>query len=426
MLLESGTLIALVAFGLFVIWLGYGMSRYRYTALGTLAIMGGIAQIAFAVIWLGLVRENATFRDSLTELRRENSRLDRLVSEKDEILVGLTEEKERILRMSGSESAAALARVREIDAASRSGPSQEDVDSTSTDLPSIIRRFELIRNEIARVKTRLGDLDTEKAGIIRERDELRTTQRVRLEGIFSNLLNVDPVRRVTLDETASTPSAEPENSRKRFDLIEGEIAHLNRFCHKPLDLQELTGLRDRMGAGIETANYKVSLHPDNEAVKGSVGKYYVVDIKDAVKGASVRFDGGRYTLDRSNPEFRNSLNKFLADIPGKVHGKVSYEIYLRGNADPAPHIGTFEKGHEYRVIEVLSSADGQRYSTATREHKVDTVVQNADLPNLRAAFLKDVIETVYPVRVPKILDGAVSQAGTPANRNTELLLYLGW
>jgi hypothetical protein len=56
----------------------------------------------------------------------------------------------------------------------------------------------------------------------------------------------------------------------------------------------------------------------------------------------------------------------------------------------------------------------------------DGVVRNKVLTNLRAAFLKDLIREIHPVKPPDILEGAVTPVASDKNRNAELILFVEW
>jgi hypothetical protein len=297
----------------------------------------------------------------------------------------------------------------------------------------------------AQVETLIGEktalaqdksvLAQEKITIARERDAAFMAQSKRLETILGESRQVDARRAEMIPATAVRPGTpEPQASNERYDLILGELRHLRDAfgrTAKPEAVsatRDLMQLRDKMGVRMETPHYNVELYPDNEMMKNRAGKYYVVDLKEAKSGIRYYFEGGRYVIDKRNAEFRGSLNKFLGDIVEKLHGKVDYDLLVRGSADGVPMRAarTLEPGHEYRQVRFMKAISGDRYADQVGELKVDTTIRNEDLPQLRAAFLQNVIATAYPVKTPLILEGNVTRASREGDRNAELLLYVQW
>jgi hypothetical protein len=194
----------------------------------------------------------------------------------------------------------------------------------------------------------------------------------------------------------------------------------------PADIKGLTDLRDKMATRLETPNYDVSAYPGRDLVGDRAGRYYVVDMKNAASGIRYYFQKGRYTIDRSGEEFRNSLNAFIGDVLKKLDGKVEYDLFVRGSADALPYQGAFETGHEYHKVSYLKRLGADKYGIDAGELQIDTAVHNTDLPYLRATFLQKIIADVYPVKPPVVLEGAVSAKANQKDRNAEIIMFVGW
>ena len=194
----------------------------------------------------------------------------------------------------------------------------------------------------------------------------------------------------------------------------------------PADIKGLTDLRDKMATRLETPNYDVSAYPGRDLVGDRKGKYYVVDMKNAASGIRYYFQKGRYTIDRSSEEFRNSLNAFIGDVLKKLDGKVDYDLFVRGSDDALPYQGAFETGHEYHKISYLKRLGADKYGVDTGEVQIDTAVHNADLPYMRATFLQKIIGDVYPVKQPLVLEGSVTAKANDKDRNAEIIMFVGW
>jgi hypothetical protein len=295
-----------------------------------------------------------------------------------------------------------------------------------------------VRDDIAADNTAL------KASDERQRQHIASLNRVQLERLSALQTEVDrvtgnladPRSGLVLDAPvrAALP-ASATGTATHFDRVASAIRDLGGI--RPRETQsaarsvdqtrELMQLRDRMGARLSTPGYDVEVYPDKELVGGRVGKYYVVDLKDAANGIRYYFDGGRYTLARGNAEFRSSLNSFIGDVLGKMQGNVRYDLFVRGSADRKPYEGRFEPGHEITQIKYLRSLGNDKYAKEHAELRLaDGIVRNKDLPNLRAAFLKNLIGEIYPVKPPEILEGTVTPVESGKDRNAELILFVEW
>lgn len=295
-----------------------------------------------------------------------------------------------------------------------------------------------VRDDIA------ADNATLKSSDERQRQYIANLTRVQAERLSALQTEVDRVAGAVADPRsglvldlpvrASMPVT-AAGTASHFDRVASAIRDLGSI--RPRETQattrtadqtrELMQLRDRMGARLSTPAYDVEVYPDKELVGGRVGKYYVVDLKDAANGIRYYFDGGRYTLARGNAEFRASLNSFIGDVLGKMQGNVRYDLFVRGSADRKPYEGRFEPGHEITQIKYLRALGNDKYAKEQAELRLnDGVVRNKDLPNLRAAFLKNLIGEIYPVKPPEILEGTVTPVTSDKDRNAELILFVEW
>ena len=231
---------------------------------------------------------------------------------------------------------------------------------------------------------------------------------------------VGPVR--TTDNEASHRSIEAEIDQLRQRLLRRETSPAPN-ADGP---KELMRLRDKMAGRIETESYSVELYPDKEVIRGHAGRYYVVDMKDAKSGIRFQFEGGKYTLSRSNAEFRSALSAFVGDIMQKLHGNVRYDLYVRGSADRVPYHGRLEPGFEFARVRYMKAAGAGKDLGEFVERRINAEINNDDLPHLRAAFLQTVVSDVYPTKPPLILEGSVSPEANIRDRNVELLLFVDW
>jgi hypothetical protein len=188
----------------------------------------------------------------------------------------------------------------------------------------------------------------------------------------------------------------------------------------------IEALRGLLATPVERAGYRIKPLDEAELIAGQRGTYYTVEIKDLETSAPFLFGSARYTFPDGTLEFRRALTTFMSDIIAPLEGSKPYQLYVRGRADRLNYVGRLEPSHPYREIDILKVGPGQRYTAPAVSFKVDDVIRNRDLPNLRAAFLQSVIGEAYPKAVPDILDGIIASRREDAQRNAELILFVGW
>lgn len=277
-----------------------------------------------------------------------------------------------------------------------------------------------------RVKTRkIESVSAERERIIRE-----TAHRLDLILERARTTRVDIGTPIQASEM---PTAQTEwANEKRLKLIEQEIARLSRQQRIETSAlpdrndEELTDLRDRLAYGVSTDDYEVEVYPDREMIGGQRGRYYVVDLKDAESGVKFGFNAGKYTLDRSDRKFRKALSSFMRDVVDKIDGNATYRIMVRGSADSAAYRGRQDQTYHYREIAYLPKISNGRYVDDQKYLSVDRRITNSDLPFLRARYLKDLVQDVYPTKEPEILEGNVTSKVDRNDRNAELMLFVDW
>ena len=307
---------------------------------------------------------------------------------------------------------------------------------SASDLARLEAALTLSRSEVAERKT---ELETLKPELVEIRSALTTERQAHVSHLTTILETIHSARGTISGSDLTTRSiAGAANSDETADEKQSralkEINDLGRMgaassrtvAADPSAMRDVMNLRDKMGVEMHASDYDVSLYPDNEVVSGKKGRYYVIDLKEAKSGVRYYFQPGRYTIDKRAPEFRASLNAFAKDVLETMHGKVEYQLMVRGSADKAPFSGQLEPGHEFKQIAYLRSAGDDRYVTDLTSTMVNATIANSDLPNLRAAFLQKIIGDAYPLKNPIILEGTVSPRIAEGDRNAELLLFVNW
>ncbi len=344
-----------------------------------------------------IIRQQVTVSEDVAELRKRLKRKEQLVIEHGATIANL-KEKQDIAEQVSSEQ-------------------QRTIDAQATNISEM----------------RHAMSDYERQARI-EREKALARQRKQLDSVISRLrrraIEATPSKRSVIwrfDDTTASSEELYSATQKQID----ELGRLIREKPTPdqtseLEFGKILKLRDRLAYGVETSSYDVQVYPDNQLVTGRTGKYYVVDLKNAASGIKFRFDAGRYSLARSSRSFRESLGTFMREVVTKLEGNVTYNLYVRGSADAAAYRGIPEDGYAYSSVSYLKAVDQGRYSTETVVRNIGQTIRNADLPFLRAEFLRSIVSDVYPVKPPKVLEGMVTRGVDAADRNAELIMFVEW
>ena len=311
--------------------------------------------------------------------------------------------------------------------------------NTSADLSEELARAKQSivseQRQIATLKDELISLNKQRVAEVKLRQALLEAQEDRYRSLFDDAVAANPQQErvyAANEEVGPATARSLETGHKR---LEDQIARLKRAlsrsraarAEKPArDIAGVMRLKDQMAFGYETKDFRIEPYPDNEVVKGRKGRYYVVDMKNAQSGIRFNFQSGRYTIDRSGRAFRQALSAFARDVAKKLEGNVDYELYVRGSADAAAYNGQPERGFEYNRVSYMPAVGDGRYVKAVEKRSIGRKIKNADLPYLRAEFLRNVVRDVYPVKPPQILEGTVTRKINNADRNVELILFADW
>lgn len=295
------------------------------------------------------------------------------------------------------------------------------------------RRLEISKKRVSDVEERLFVSERQLSEAMSSREELVRTHARRLDNLIQRARATRPSMGITTG-SIDVPSAqsEPANER-RVLVIERELDRLGveeeiktaRIGVRDSN-RDLTELRNRMSYGFSTDDYEVEVYPDNELINGQKGSYYTIDLKDAATGVKFGFEAGRYTLNKSDRQFRKALSAFMRDVVGKLDGNAEYRLMVRGSADAASYKGQFEPGYEYQWVAYLKQVESGKYVNELETRSIDNRVNNSDLPFLRARFLKDLVRDVYPAKEPYVLEGVVTRDIDKEDRNAELMLFVNW
>ncbi|MEO1281778.1 MAG: hypothetical protein AAFV69_08595 [Pseudomonadota bacterium] len=321
---------------------------------------------------------------------------------------------------------------------------RERYEETDRDNGRLQRERTALVEDMARLKRERSDLSDRLSQAERSRDNAKSDlgrlqreydSKAKVEARRLDLI-ADHVRRVQDDVGLESMPWDPPlghsdaENRKRFDDITSEVRRFTNLRREPQRVARrdanLEKLKSKLAYGVETDDYTVEVFPDNELVRGQRGSYYAIDLKNADTGVKFGFEAGRYTLDRSQREFRASLNAFMRDVLTKLDGKARYRLLVRGSADVSRFNGRQDTENTFNRVTYMREVGDGRYTNETKTRQLTTRITNDDLPFLRAKFLKELINDVYPQKRPDVLEGVVTDKVSQLDRNAEILLFVGW
>lgn len=292
---------------------------------------------------------------------------------------------------------------------------------------------EIARKEVRRLDeshTKVQDLTQRLTREISSKEDLinRTSHQLDMLLERARQIHVDIGTPVRVDQIPLNRKL--SDNDRRIELLDREIRRLShRAIRQTKDLglsSELRELKGKLAYGLSTKDYEVDVYPDREVISGQKGSYYVIDLKDAQSGIKFGFQAGKYTLDRSDRQFRKALSKFMRDVVEKLDGRRDYKLMVRGSADAAAYIGRQNKDYFYRQIAYLPQVRDGRYVNNQSNRKLNARIENDDLPFLRAKYLKELVSDVFPAIEASILEGKVSPKINLKDRNAELILFIDW
>jgi hypothetical protein len=182
--------------------------------------------------------------------------------------------------------------------------------------------------------------------------------------------------------------------------------------------------------GISRPRFDARPHVNDDVVKGKNGQYYLVHFKDADAQELVFFEGGKYEKDELGPELNAAIDAFRADITNALQGGgVHFEMFVRGSADivddDKEYIALLLPG-ESKTIEYYPALDKAHnvFASETKTHVVTRAYTNRDLPDLRAAYIRDRLS--HNGLKSTVLEGLVTPDENKLDRNVTMLLFVTW
>lgn len=175
-------------------------------------------------------------------------------------------------------------------------------------------------------------------------------------------------------------------------------------------------LLELLDGSLTTAHFRVDRVANDELIIGKRGKYYIARMV-ARTGLQLTFKDREYQLLDAEAEFRTSFAQFASRVLRNIDGA---ELFVRGSADSRRYAGVLKSGTP-QIVEILPSDGTGRYKIEPAQRKIGEQISNADLPQLRAAHVRELISDV--LSNIRILEGEIRDDG-PA-RSVEFVMFVG-
>ncbi|MFZ4809039.1 MAG: hypothetical protein ACOYLQ_17440 [Hyphomicrobiaceae bacterium] len=172
----------------------------------------------------------------------------------------------------------------------------------------------------------------------------------------------------------------------------------------------------------QTLSYDIYQLDKREVVTGLTGDWYIIRLK--VRGKPIAFADRQFRIAELEPEMQQITRALQTDVLtplGRHAGKV--RLFTRGFADSRRVSGPTDPPG-VRSLKVLEKRPDGTYAARPKSQDVPKSISNDDLPNLRAAWVKDQLAR-HVTNAGEVLILANSPA--PATERTvDVLLYVRW
>ncbi len=385
---------------------------------GFMTILSGLLLGAFGLFaWVPQMASFSALQSKFSGFEKSKS----LLNARNAELSGLLKSRDGEIGKLRSENASLLERLK-----NRSGNSEE-----ITRLNGVIARLNEDRSAMVSENTRLKGLlsanrtDSEEItrlnGVItrlnKDNDNLKT-ENDRIKGLLSAYRNDSEVQNAKiasleaeLAKLRNRPVATAPSASTKTVYREAPLSLIHQYNHNNADLR------------LTSKDYVITKMGRKDLVRGKNGHYYNILIKNPATGKGYNFASASYSRVEPEESFKASLDKVISDIKNSLDGRRNYQLFVRGKASAGRYLGKPTPGYEYNDIKVLEEFRG-RYDNEVEEYIYGPMIKNEDLPNLRGAYLQELIAKNYKVATPIILDGKVSSSRDPAEQAVALILYV--
>lgn len=192
-----------------------------------------------------------------------------------------------------------------------------------------------------------------------------------------------------------------------------------------------------LNIGINMENFGIKRFRGNRNLVGNLhGDYYIIDLRKNIDAKeSLLFEPGKYEHNQFTRDFDYAFGK-LEDAVTKhlAHHNATHRFFIRGSADRSgnskPYLDSLvsEDSKNIQYLRRIDERDPNRYGSEPHTQIIPKYYANRHLPNLRAAYLQDLLRNRQSNSIDAIiLDGEVTKKKNEyVDRNATLLLYVEW
>ncbi|RMF30252.1 MAG: hypothetical protein D6765_03380 [Bacteroidetes bacterium] len=267
-----------------------------------------------------------------------------------------------------------------------------------------------------------------------------------IEGLKNDLENLLPEAEDFENEAAKAEQdvQELEGSTREVaqkiedDLrVEEEVAQeeqtIQQEFGREVDLEPVKPQEWADGFEVKRPYWDAVFHPDDEVVEGYRGRYFQIRLKDADKTVKLLFGPGEYFMSKADfrDRYGSVIGAFVTEALAalKADERQALKLFLKGSADISGQNtfrGRLDKHFLYSEITVLpyeEETDSYRAEPQTRTIDPQGFT-NADLPNLRGQFLKEMVSVYSRNLKPILLEGSVTKVQNTEDRNAVIFLFI--
>lgn len=401
--------------------------RGRPRGLGFITLISGLVLgLASWFVWQpkiadlsGLQVQVDKYVSSTKLLKTENTRLTSLLAAKSKIEEEAARLKKDINRAKANNSVLVSENGRLKGLVSSSKANGDEINR----LKGVVASLTKTNSEKEAENTRLNGL----IGNNTDGDEV-----ARLNGVIARLTKTNTDITVENDRVKGLLGTYKNDNQvlsAKIEALKAEISKLSKTSAPvgngrttPLDLinkynQNETKLR------LISDDYNMVKLGRIELVNGKQGSYYNIILRNPANGKGYQFESASYSKLTKERQFKQSLDRAISDIRGALEGKLNFQVYVEGKASARRYKGKLVKGFKYTDVKVMEN-NGGSFGPALIARHYGPKITNADLPNLRGAFLQAFLAKNYKINKPIILEGKVSKSKDVSKQAVAIMLFV--
>jgi hypothetical protein len=402
------------ALGIFLAYRRAGLASAYIYAGGLLLLAASAFGVHPALLRSSLPQEVQALQDELIAVKRKAS-LDQ---------DGLVTEKAKLSKLEQSANAAAseLAETKAAAAACLSGQEAENGHNKSlqTRIDTYEAEIDSYRNRLLVLsssnKSLIEQLEAEKAG---HRSALQSyqTQKTLLDANLAHL------RRLEAEKAALAKELSAKDRQTAGPLTPAARQNEQAAAPGAPEPAKQAGKAEL----VLTSSPRIEIRKleNREMVQGEIGDYYLIGLKDTQTSSPFIFPPAQFMISEKEGQLHSAVDELREAVLKRIPQEWRYRIFVRGYADG----GSFKepiRDAGYRNIEFLPPADssGSSYRSQPMSQHLGRDFENADLPNLRGAFIARTLQASIKGEPPVLLGNAPSAGMNKASRRADIILLL--